>query len=782
VADVFISYGSADRPIARRLAEELAGRGHTVWWDRALTPGAEFAREIERELEAARVVVVLWSPRSVDSPWVRDEASVARDRRTLLPAVVEGSLPPLGFRQLHAVTVGPDAAEDRLAALVSAIEDRLAGRTPAAAVPHRAPASAPTAARRRGILAAAALCALLGGVAVMLVPGLRAHLPGSETPSSPAAHPSVAVLAFDNLSGDHANDFVGLGLAEMVLNRLATSPALTVISRSSSFALQGARLTAPEIGTRLGAHYLVQGGVQRAGERLRVSVQLVDAPTGKQLRAIALDRSMTDLFAVQDELATQVAVALNAAQLAASSPTTSVDAQLEYLRGLEALGRERVADVEAAIPHFLEAQRLDPRYAPAYVGEARARLRASSLRDPNDESLDPQLRRLIDHALALDPSLGAAYVLRGVLAGAEASGIPDLRRGVELAPNDAEGYFALARLLAAQPNHGNEPKALYDRAVALDPLQPRYRFLRALYVADLAHDSREVIAALEDVLKVDPDYPPALERLALEQTQLQGYAEATRYAERALAVDPESFMARQRLFQLYATMGDAAAARDVLSGLPPTSGFWAALALLEGDVRRAGELAGTAFTTADGRQAYPAAGGVGEVAVTVAIVADAIRTRNYAHAAEVLRRAHCRGRDPTGCAETEPALVGLGQLEIAAGRHAAGEALIRAAGVFDHPMAPGNALGLALRAIASAEFGRPDAALADLETATRDGGMFGWWFWLVHEPAFDALRSQPRFRAVLAKSQAMAAREHAALDRLRRAGKIPWRPASAAVG
>jgi adenylate cyclase len=201
--------------------------------------------------------------------------------------------------------------------------------------------------------------------------------PPAAAPAAPAARSidvvgeparTVAVLPFQNLSADTANDYIGLGVAEMVLNRLAGSPTLFVVARSSSFAFEDRNVDARAIGRDLGVRYLVQGGIQRAGEQLRVTAQVVDAQTGRQLKVLRFDRTMRDLFALQDEIAAEVARALDVSVAPPSRGTTSADAQIEYLRGLAALGRWRADAAQQALQHFANAQRADPAYAPSYVG------------------------------------------------------------------------------------------------------------------------------------------------------------------------------------------------------------------------------------------------------------------------------------------------------------------------------------------------------------------------------------------------------------------------------
>jgi adenylate cyclase len=228
----------------------------------------------------------------------------------------------------------------------------------------------------------------------------------ADAPAAAAASavPSIAVLPFESIGPEAVEPYVGLGIAEMVLNRLSDARSLAVVARSSSFALETRGLDAAQIGRRLGAQFLVQGGVQRAGDRLRVTVQLVDAGSGRQIDAMRFDKASSDLFALQDEIAANVARALDVKFAAGAPGTRDPEAHLAYLQGLEMLGRWRVAESDAALARFVRARELDPRFAAAYVGEARARRQAAFLRGENPPRRTPELLALVERALALDPS------------------------------------------------------------------------------------------------------------------------------------------------------------------------------------------------------------------------------------------------------------------------------------------------------------------------------------------------------------------------------------------
>lgn len=710
-----------------------------------------------------------------------------------LPTIAEARAPTVST-SAPAVTVGPNShVQPRSPAEPSEAASSDPGGTSSPNAAHapdgaRAPpASARQSPRRVGLMLAG--IALVAGIVVAIVsvrPPRGIESARTAVDVVAVSGRTVAVLPFQNLSPEPSDAYVGLGVAETVLNRLATARSLQVVARSSSFAFEEPNVDAREIGRKLGARYLVQGGVQRAGERLRVTASIVDAESGRQLHSVALDRAMADLFALQDDVAAQLAAALDATLAPSTKGPANPAAHLAYLQGLAALGRWRVEEVERSIELFRRAQSLDPTFALALVGEATARIRAAMLRGEDVAALERPVLPLVERALALDPRAADAYVARAHLRPLPADAERDLRRAISLAPSAAEGYFALGELLANDPARLAEALDLFARAVALDPLRPRYRYVQAIYAWTQHHDEALLEKRLVEIVAIDPDFAPALTRLALQVGSARGrYAEAVEFAERAFAKDPRSSTSRARLIEFYLALEETGAAASVVAPETPSIAFAAVMALIDGDAAAVERLLATPGA---GRPPQDDSVVRGRWNVTGAIAwllaRDVVTTKrkDWNRALEDARILWKDACEESNCAQFVLASVleaEIGRLEIAAGRVEEGrdrlERLLRRVAPSSPDRLVWHSGGRLVAALASAALGRSDDALDALAESWATGQPPVTSLLLAHWRGFDALRDQPKFRRLLEEVRGHVAAQRAELDRLRTAGKVPAR-------
>jgi TolB-like protein len=391
MADVFVSYSRDDRKVAQQFATGLEREGFSVWWDQAIRTGETFDRVTEKALEEAGAVVVLWSRRSVESDWVRAEATQARATRRLVPVMIEPCRRPVIFELIHTADLtgwSGDAIDPRWRTFIDDLR-RTAGQAPQD--PGLAqPDPVATAARRRGprlgiaLGIGAALLAAAGLAYWALFPrngNVEPSVATASAPTAPVAQTGVtlAVLPFANLSADPAQDYFSDGLTEEVINRLAQIPALRLTGRTSSFSFKGRNEDLRQIGATLGVEHLLEGSVRRDGEQLRVTAQLIRAEDGTQQWSKTYDRNLSGVFAVQDEIAKDVAQALSVKLDVgmlnrAQGGTTNVEAYDGYLRWRDFQLSERrdPAEQRRMVQRLREAVALDPGFVLAWDGLAQS--------------------------------------------------------------------------------------------------------------------------------------------------------------------------------------------------------------------------------------------------------------------------------------------------------------------------------------------------------------------------------------------------------------------------
>ena len=405
--DVFVSYSRDDRKTAQRFAQGFEREGFRVWWDQAIVPGEAFDRVTEKALQDARVVVVLWSKRSVESDWVRAEATEARATGRLVPVMIEPCKRPVIFELTQTADLigwDGDPGDPRWRALVDGLRRTLGPPRPDAqgASPPPAAATSPGSGLRAPWIAALALAVLAAAGATWFMPRGGAPAPAATSappPPVPADEPAsltLAVLPFANRSPDAAQEYFSDGLTEEIINQLTRVPALRVTGRTSSFSFKGKDEDLRKIGATLGVEYLLEGSVRKDGEQLRVTARLVRATDGSHRWSQTYDRSLSGVFAVQDEIAKDVARALSVTLdigtlNRAQGGTTNVAAFDAYLRWREfRLSERRDTEEERRMAQGLrEAVALDPGFLLAWDGLARS-LATLASRAPAEEAV--QLR------------------------------------------------------------------------------------------------------------------------------------------------------------------------------------------------------------------------------------------------------------------------------------------------------------------------------------------------------------------------------------------------------
>jgi TolB-like protein len=504
-ATIFLSYSRADQKAALPVIAALEAASFSVWWDGLLEGGERFAKTTESALENARAVVVLWSKTSIASHWVHDEATRGRDRRCLVPVSIDGSEPPLGFRQFQVIDISQTKGRantpemQKLVRAVAALHEQDVQLPP--------PAKHPLITRRSALVGGSAV--VLGGAGFAV---WKLQLFG---PSS--AQSSVAVLPFANLSGDKAQEYFSDGLSEEIRSTLSLNNQIEVAARTSSNRFKDQKLDATTIASQLGVAHIVEGAVRRAGEVVRVSAQLIDGKTGKEKWSQSFNRRMDDIFGVQSEIANVVADGLlveistnNAkARTASLGGTSNSKAYDAYLRGkaLYNLAADEKSD-RAALAQFDEAIRIDPKYAAAYAAKSRALTVIA-----NNYAGGAELRAYYDRSVAaarnaiqLVPELAEAQAALGFVM---CNGQLDIKGAESPYRKSFESGFGNADILsgfaiyAARTGKFDEARQAIARAQKLDPLNPIvFRNAGVIEYCDRQYEATK--APLKTALSLNP--------------------------------------------------------------------------------------------------------------------------------------------------------------------------------------------------------------------------------------------------------------------------------------
>ncbi len=337
---------------------------------------------------------------------------------------------------------------------------------------------------------------------------------------APIAQKSIAVLPFDNLSRDPDNAYFAEGVQDEILTRLAKVADLKVISRTSTQRFKSAPADLREIAKQLGVTHILEGSVQKAGDSVRVNVQLINALTDVHLWADTYDRKLTDIFAIESEIAKNVAENLKARlngraeEVLAARPTENTAAHELYLKGRYFWNRRNTASLRKAGDYFQQAINLDPNYALAYAGlaDVHSILPVYAGTAPKDDV--PKALVAARKAVELDSNLAEAHTSLGnaLISNAQLTlSEPEFRRALELNPNYATAHQWLAECLFGQ---GRFPESLAEneRAHELDPLS---LIINASYASSLSGVGRydDAIKQARKTLELDPELVPGHEIL-----------------------------------------------------------------------------------------------------------------------------------------------------------------------------------------------------------------------------------------------------------------------------
>jgi adenylate cyclase len=536
VGHIFLSYAREDADAAREVAEAVGRAGHEVWWDKQIQGGSRFSRAIDQALKDAEAVVVLWSETSVESAWVQDEAAEGRDSGRLVPVLLDTCKPPLGFRQFQSV----DLAKWR------------GGDTPE-------------------------LDALLEAIASTAAPAQAERKAASADKPVSASEFSICVLPFVNMSGDPEQEYFSDGITEDIITDLSKVSALLVIARNTAFTFKGKVMDVKDVAKSLGVTHVMEGSVRKAGDRVRITAQLIDSATGGHVWADRYDRDLTDIFAIQDEISKAIVAALRVKLLPEEKKaietrgTSSVEAYNLYLMARQQLIDGSFGDPrrdETIVRICQQATMLDPNYAQAWALMAFAQ---SELRFWHGK--DVHALPAAERALEINPDLAEVRCVKArYLEEEQRQGDADgeIQEALRIDPESWEVNREAARMMFREGKI-REAVPYFEKAAALmeadwhnpSMLTSCYRVLDE--EENLQRAARMTIDRAQAALAKDPTNGSAVAVGAGAFAIVGETDRAKEWVQRALLLDPENLSMRYNLAcVLSLELGDHETALDVL--------------------------------------------------------------------------------------------------------------------------------------------------------------------------------------------------------------------------
>ena len=520
MADVFVSYSRSDRARVAPLVAAIKAKGWSVWWDPSIAAGQQFDDQIEAELLAASAVLVVWTPTSVLSRWVRGEARDAAERDILVPVRFDNARLPIDARAIQTTDLDnwgedPTSApfQDLIRSLSAVIERQRAAKS---AMP--ATASGPTAG---------------------------------------ASRVAICVLPFANMSGDQEQEYFSDGITEDIITDLSKVSALSVVSRNSAFMYKGKNVDVTKVAQELKVGHVLEGSVRKAGGRVRITAQLVDGSTNDHVWAERYDRDLNDIFTLQDEISEAIVTALkfkllpNEKKAIEQRGTDHVEAYNLYLMARQSYVTGYDADprrAEAIVRLCRRATEIDPRYSRAWALLAIGQM---ILHFDIGKSVDDGLASA-ERALAFDANLPEAHAVKAkILAehGRHDEAAAEINIALRLNPDSYEVNRAVAYVRFRQQRL-EEAIRYYEKSMSLMETDLNSgSMLLTCYkaVGNSAaglRTARTTLARVEKMLLQDPNNATAMGYGALALGALGELERAKEWINRALLIDPDNMNAR----------------------------------------------------------------------------------------------------------------------------------------------------------------------------------------------------------------------------------------------
>jgi adenylate cyclase len=545
MADVFVSYARSDKARVAPLVAAIEAKGWSVWWDPEIDAGQQFDAQIEAALKAAKAVLVVWTPTSVTSRWVRGEAREAADLGTLVPVRFDGATLPMDVRAIHTTDLdgwGENPQSAAFQALLRSLSSMIT--RPGAALA-----------------------------------GNSASSTAAITDKAAAGRIGICVLPFTNMSGDPEQEYFSDGISEDIITDLTKVSALFVVARNTAFGFKGKNVDVLQVARQLKVGHVLEGSVRRAGGRVRITGQLTEGTTGGQVWAERYDRDLNDIFALQDEISQAIVKALKLKLLPEEKKaieqrgTDSVEAYNLYLMARQTYITSNTSDDRSAaaiIRLTNRATEIDPNYAQAWALRALGLAQLHHLRGGQADTALQSAER----ALALDANLAEAHAIKATIlseSGHHDEAAKTLATALRL---DAESYevnraagdftYRRGRLEDALGYFGKAMRLIETDVSSACMLLSCYTALGD--AEGTQRTARIVLARTEAVLAHDPNNGTVTGYSAYALATLKENERAKQRMGRALLIDPDNLNMRYNFgCALSVHLGETDAAIDMLA-------------------------------------------------------------------------------------------------------------------------------------------------------------------------------------------------------------------------
>jgi len=523
VADIFVSYSRSDKSRVAPLVAALEAQGWSVWWDPEITPGDEFDALIGAELETARAVVVVWTPFSVDSRWVKGEARDGADRGVLVPVRFDNARLPIDVRAIH--TTELDGWEGN-----------------SASAPFKA------------------LCAALE---------VKLKLSASKTAAQAAKdkRPTVAicVLPFANMSGDPEQEYFSDGITEDIITDLGKVSALSIVSRNTAFSFKGSTTDVTQIARQTKASYVLVGSIRKAGARVRITAQLIGAANDAQVWGERYDRDLNDIFVLQDEISKAIVAALKLTllpgerQALEQRSTTNTEAYKLYLMARQFWLLDNESNNEIVVRICNRVVEIDPNYAQAWATLALAQWNMFWLGDAGDDG-----ERAAKTALRLDPTLADSHAAMGAVLrskGRFEEGLMACQKALRLEPSSYVANRIAGLCLLGLRRYDEAIGHFEFAAAAMESDFTAASFIEQCYKAKgdverMKSAARMALSRIEKIVAAEPGHSRAIGIGACMLAELKENERAKEWATRARLVDPDNVNLHYNLACAMSSLGE----------------------------------------------------------------------------------------------------------------------------------------------------------------------------------------------------------------------------------